>query len=75
MVSGKVDSQILFAARSEKPNNLFGARSEKRKYLFGAKWQLGKMYLAVKGLTDIFKSNIIPKLNLENESQGKKVEK
>ena len=37
VVGGKVDGQILFGARSEKPKILFGARSEKRKNLFGAK--------------------------------------
>ena len=42
MVGGKVDGQILFGARSEKPKNLFGARDEKRKNLFDAKWQLRK---------------------------------
>ena len=37
VVGGKVDGQILFGARSDKPNILFGARVEKRKNLFGAK--------------------------------------
>ena len=37
MVGGKVDGQILFGARSEKPKILFSARDEKRKNLFGAK--------------------------------------
>ena len=37
MVGGKVDGQILFSARSEKPKFVFGARGEKRKNLFGAK--------------------------------------
>ena len=50
MVGGKVDGQILFGAKSEKPEILFGTRDEKRKNLFGAKWQLRKIYLAVKGL-------------------------
>ena len=40
MVVGKVDGQILFGAKSEKPKILFGARREKPKILFGAKWQL-----------------------------------
>ena len=40
VVSRKVDGQILFGARSKKPEILFGARGEKRKSLFGAKWQL-----------------------------------
>ena len=39
MVSGKVDGQILFGAKSEKPKLLFDARDEKRKNLFRAKWQ------------------------------------
>ena len=51
MVGGKVDGQILFGTRSEKPKILFGTRDEKRKNLFGTKWQLRKiLYLAVKGL-------------------------
>ena len=33
VVGGKVDGQILFGARSEKPKILFGARGEKRKNL------------------------------------------
>ena len=37
VVGGKVDDQILFCARSEKPKILFCARSEKWKNLFGAK--------------------------------------
>ena len=37
VVGGKVDGQILFGARSEKPKILFGARGEQRKNLFGAK--------------------------------------
>ena len=40
MVGEKVDGQILFGARSEKPNILFSAKGEKPKILFGAKWQL-----------------------------------
>ena len=43
MVGGKVDSQILFGTRSEKPKILFGTRDEKRKNLFGNKWQLRKI--------------------------------
>ena len=50
MVGRKVDDQILFGARSEKPKILFGARGEKWNNLLGAKWQLQKIYLAVKGL-------------------------
>ena len=42
MVSEKVDGQILFGARSEKPKILFGARGEKRKNLFSVKWHLRK---------------------------------
>ena len=34
MVGGKIDSQILFGTRSEKPKILFGTRDEKRKNLF-----------------------------------------
>ena len=37
VVDGKVDGQILFDARSEKPKILFSARGEKRKNVFGAK--------------------------------------
>ena len=37
VVGGKVDGQILFGTRSEKPKILFGARGEKPKILFGAK--------------------------------------
>ena len=37
VVGGKVDGQILFGARSEKPKILFGARGEKWKILFGTK--------------------------------------
>ena len=39
MVDGrrKVDGQILFRARSEKPKILFGASGEKRKILYGVK--------------------------------------
>ena len=33
---GKVDGQILFGTRSEKPTILFGTRDEKRKNLFGS---------------------------------------
>ena len=42
MVGGKVDGQILFRARSEKPKILCDARGEKWTNLFGAKWQLWK---------------------------------
>ena len=45
MVDGKVDGQILFGTRSEKPKILFGARDEKRTNLFGAKWQLRKILI------------------------------
>ena len=37
VIGGKVDGQILFGARSEKPKILFGARGEKPKILFRAK--------------------------------------
>ena len=43
MVSGKVDGQILFGARSEKPKIVLGARGEKWKNVFDAKWQLRKI--------------------------------
>ena len=36
MVGGKVDGQILFGARSEKPKNSFGAKWQLRKILFGS---------------------------------------
>ena len=42
VVGGKVDGQILFGTRSEKPIILFSTRDEKRKNLFGSKWQLQK---------------------------------
>ena len=42
VIGGKVDGQILFGARSEKPKILFGAGGEKPKNFFGAKWQLRK---------------------------------
>ena len=45
VVGGKVDGQILFGIRSEKPKILFGARDQKRKNLFGAKLQLRKILL------------------------------
>ena len=37
VVGGKLDGQLLFGARSEKPKSLFGARGEKWRNLFGAK--------------------------------------
>ena len=43
MVGGKVDGQILFGARGEKPKMLFGSRGKKQKNVFGAKWQLRKI--------------------------------
>ena len=46
VVGGKVNSQILFGARSETPKILFGARGEKRKNVFGAKGQLRKIVFA-----------------------------
>ena len=42
MVGRKINGQILFGARSEKPKILFGTRDEKQKNLFGTKWQLRK---------------------------------
>ena len=50
VVGRKVDSQILFGARSKKPKIVFAARGEKRKNLFGAKWQLRKNVFSSKGL-------------------------
>ena len=50
VVSGKVDGQILFGARSEKPKILFGARGEKRKIYLVPNDSYEKFYLAVKGL-------------------------
>ena len=50
MVGGKVDGQILFGARSEKPKILFGARGEKPKKLFGVKWQLQKTLFGSQGV-------------------------
>ena len=49
MVGGKVDGQILFGARSEKPKMLFDARGEKQIYLVPND-SYEKFYLAVKGL-------------------------
>ena len=43
MVGGKVDSQILFGTRSEKPKIVFGTRDEKRKNLFGTKLHFRKI--------------------------------
>ena len=43
VVGRKVDGQILFGGRSEKPKILFGTRDEKRKNLFGTKWQFRKI--------------------------------
>ena len=37
VIGGKVNSQILFGTKSEKPKILFGTRDEKRKNLFGTK--------------------------------------
>ena len=37
LFGGKVDGQVLFGTRSEKPKILFGTRDEKRKNLFGTK--------------------------------------
>ena len=43
VVGEKVDGQILFGTRSEKPKISFGAKGEKPKILFGAKSQLRKI--------------------------------
>ena len=37
VVGGKVDGQMLFGIRSEKPKMLFGTRDEKREKFFGTK--------------------------------------
>ena len=50
MIGGKVDCQILFGARSEKPKILFGARGEKLKIYLVPNDSNEKFYLAVKGL-------------------------
>ena len=50
MVGGKVDGQILFGTRSEKPKILFGTRDEKRKIYLAPNDSYDKFYLAVKGL-------------------------
>ena len=50
MVGGKLDGQILFGTRSEKPKILFGARDEKRKIYLAPNDSYDKFYLAVKGL-------------------------
>ena len=52
MVGGKVDGQILFGARSEKPKMLYGARGDKRKNLFGAKWHLRKIVFGSQRVKD-----------------------
>ena len=53
MVGGKVDGQILFGARSEKPKILFGARVRNGKIYLVPNDSYEKLYLAVKGLTDV----------------------
>ena len=50
VVSGKVDGQILFGARSEKPKFVFGARGKKRKIYLVPNDSYEICYLAVKGL-------------------------
>ena len=50
MVGGKVDGQILFGTRSEKPKILFGATDEKRKIYLAPNDSYESFYLAVKGL-------------------------
>ena len=54
MVAGKVDGQILFGARSEKPKFLFDARGEKRKIYLVPNDSYEKLYLAVKGFKCIY---------------------
>ena len=51
VVGGKVDCQILFGDRSEKPKMLLGARGKKRKIYLVPNDSYEKFYLAVKGLT------------------------
>ena len=50
MVGGKVDGQILFGARSEKPKILFGARVRNGTIYLVPNDSYEKFYLAVKGL-------------------------
>ena len=50
MVGERVDGQILFGARSEKPKIVFGARDEKGKIYLVQNDSYKKIYLAVKGL-------------------------
>ena len=50
MVGGKVDGQILFGTRSEKPKILFGIRDENGKIYLAPNDSYEKFYLAVKGL-------------------------
>ena len=59
VVGGKVDGQILFGTRNEKPKILFGTRDEKRKYLFGTKWQLRKILFDSERVNITFDSNEI----------------
>ena len=53
MVGGKVDGQILFGARSEKPTILFGARLRNGKIYLVPNDSYEKYYLAVKGLNPL----------------------
>ena len=50
VVGGKVDDQILFGTRSEKPNILFGARVRNGKMYLVPNVSYEQFYLAVKGL-------------------------
>ena len=51
VVGGKVDSQILFCTRSEKPTILFSTRDEKPKIYLAPNDSYEKFYLAVKWLS------------------------
>ena len=56
VVGGKVDGQILFGVRNEKPKILFGARGEKGKIYLVPNDSFEKFYLAVKGLNGLTRS-------------------
>ena len=56
MVGRKVDGQILFGARSEKPTTLYGLMGDKRKIYLVPNDSYENFYLAVKGLIYNFNS-------------------
>ena len=51
VVGGKVDGEIIFGTRSEKPKIIFGTRYEKRKIYLAPNDSCETFYLAVKGLS------------------------